>query len=93
MAELIKSNGDTQEITPKNGKSFTLEEVYKLLTCETVEVIPLPKKRYMIIDEEGKLKPNPVQNFEGTYLLHQARGISDDYIVGDVIICETKQFK
>lgn len=37
MATLYKSNGEIIEnIEPANGRRFTLEELYKLLNCDTV---------------------------------------------------------
>ena len=37
MAKLYKSNGDIVDVEPKNGRTFMLEELRELLTCDLVE--------------------------------------------------------
>lgn len=77
-----------------NGRSFTLAELYKLLDCQTVEVVPLSRELILIIDEEGKFARPAYLNLLATAVWHQhqpqARGI--DSIVGRAILCHTDQF-
>ena len=60
MPTLYKTDGTQEEVNPSNGKNFTLDELYKLLDCDTIEVIYLqeetkPKDLIMIGDEESGL--------------------------------------
>ena len=86
-ATLINTNGEEREITPINGKNFTLQELYKLIDCTTIEVLPLPNRKYMIIDEEGKLKLRYTLNGKATQIYKL------DFIVGNVVICDRGMFK
>lgn len=47
---------EVKEVQPKDGKRFSLQELYDLLECTCVQVIPLNDGLEMWIDEEGKLK-------------------------------------
>lgn len=53
---------------------------------EPISVTYEGDERLMLLDEEGKLKPNPVANPEATKLLHAAGGMPDDIVVGTAII-------
>lgn len=55
MAKLYKSNGDIVDVEPKNGRTFMLEELRELLTCDLVEPVFLKGGKIMLVDEEGKL--------------------------------------
>lgn len=48
------ANGETKEVQPANGVSFTLKEAQSIVGG-LVEVVDLPDGRIMIINEEGKL--------------------------------------
>ena len=70
-AVLHKADGTQQQVTPKNGTHFSLQELYDLLDCTTVQAVPLRKlaavkidgkvvkeglpQQLLICDEEGKL--------------------------------------
>ena len=64
---------------------YNLEELYKLLGCTAIEVVPAPGGNILIIDEEGKLAGRP-KNVEATAL---AEGFirQGDYIAGPAILC------
>lgn len=47
-------DGVAHEVMPKNGKSFTYEEL-KSFVGYPVQMVPLPDGRTMVINEEGKL--------------------------------------
>lgn len=72
MAILYKQNGEViKDIEPKNGKRFTLEELYELLDCDTVERVFIDGTEViMIVDENGKLKQRPV-NKTATMIYHR----------------------
>jgi len=87
---LLKANGSRIEVEPKNGKHFTLEEVYKLIDTDQVELIATKNKGLvMLVDEDGKMKKKPY-NVKATSMAN-VRGM--DYVVGDVVICPKKLFK
>lgn len=86
MAKLLKPGSASMGISP-NGKSFTLEELYNLLECKTVERVLLPDGSYMWLDEEAKIKRNkPPLNSEATRLLHMAGGQLEDYVLGNALV-------
>ena len=94
MATLIKPNGERLNILPKND-ILTLEEMYNLLECSCVQVIPLYDGHLMWIDEEGKLKPHQSEkiNIEATMLLIIHGGCRGDYIVGSALITNSTEVK
>jgi hypothetical protein len=72
------------EIAPENGKTFALPELYRLLDCDTIQILQLENPdRWLIIDEEGKIKDRPI-NSTATVL---ARLYPHDVIVGHAIVC------
>ena len=87
-------SAEPQPVSPANGRSFKLAELYRLLDCRTVEVVRLTEELILIIDDEGKFREPAYLNLLATYLWHQhqpaARGV--DAIVGRVILCHDKQF-
>ncbi|HEX8425120.1 DUF3846 domain-containing protein [Hymenobacter sp.] len=84
-----------QPVSPKNGRSFKLDELYALLDCQLVDVVRLTPELILIIDDEGKFRNPAYLNLLATYLWHQhqpaARG--HDSIVGRAILCHDKQFR
>ncbi len=89
---LIKTDGSFTAIdTPSNG--FSLEDLYKVLSCDLVEVIavdPRPslvgrmKNPILICDEEGLWSKN---------INHMASMIAGMNIVGDVILTDSTNFR
>lgn len=90
-ALLIKVTGKSSSVTPKNGTNFTLEELYKLIGCDMIEVVyPLYDSNIIIvIDEEGKLKGKDI-NYAATIMWG---GAGYDALVGDVIVCHISMLK
>lgn len=86
MALLLKPDGTQREVQPA-GRSFTLEELYALIGCDTVEVIYLPDGRPLVMDEDGKYRKLPV-NEEATRLGRIAGIVPWDVIVGTVLVLE-----
>jgi len=80
MARLIKANGAEIEIKPKNGSTFTLEELQKVVGGY-IELVPTKIGNHMYVNEEGKLQ-NLAFNPSATRLM-KYRG---DYVVGDAIL-------
>ena len=84
-----------QPVSPQNGRSFKLAELYQLLDCQTVDVIRLSPELILIIDDEGKFRSPAYLNLLATYLWyqHQPEARGQDSIVGRAILCRDKQFK
>jgi len=98
MATLIKCNHDILpkedliKVEPENKTNFNLNELYKLLLCDTIEVIYLNQNEIMIIDENGKLLGKPL-NDTATHIYRKNIKNTRDYIVGHALVCNTKQLK
>ena len=86
MATLIKSNGVQQEVSPKNGTDFSLEELQGFVGGY-IEIIYLDDTKIMVVNEEGKLNGLPY-NERATAMVYFL-----DAIVGDVLVCESKEVK
>jgi hypothetical protein len=48
-----------REVVPENGTDFKLAELYRLLSCDTIEILPIAGGLIMVLDEEGKLTAKP----------------------------------
>ena len=86
MAQLIKVNGETIDVTPTNNTNFTLEELQKYVGG-IIQIIGTKSKKLMIINEEGKLF-NLKKNNKATKLYEYG---SEDMVVGDVLIIDENQ--
>ena len=71
----------------KHGEYFTLEEM-QAAVGGMVEIIELADKQSMILNEEGKLLDLPY-NEQADEIFHQ-HYTTQDYIVGDVLLCENE---
>jgi hypothetical protein len=83
---LLNTDGTEKIITPENGTDFKLEECYKHLGVDMVELVHCDRNMILICDEEALLKENPVQNVIPSLIARQP-------IFGNVIICHTSMFK
>jgi hypothetical protein len=91
-ATLLKTDGSSTPVKPENGTDFKLEELYKLIGTDMVEVVPLANGRILVIDEEGKLKGKGV-NAEADRLFQVKRMQWGDYIVGDAVLMDSEDFR
>lgn len=93
MATLYLVDGTTKEVEPKNKKKgFELNELYKMLGCELIEIVyPRVNNGTIIVcDEEGTYKDNPQINEKATKLF----GWGDSYpIVGNALVCKSNEVK
>ena len=89
MARLIRMDGTESDITPK-GTRFTLREFYALIGngCDIVEMLALPGRRTMWLDEEGKFRRLRV-NDKATLLGRKAGIALWDMVVGNVVVTES----
>lgn len=89
MGKVIKSDGTTVELLPKNGTDYTLDEMQEVVGG-LIEIIPcFDETKVMVINEEGKLLGLPY-NEKATLLAKIAWW---DSIVGDVLICDNNEIK
>lgn len=86
MATIYKTNGEVIETTPKNGKDFSLEEM-QAIVGGYIEIVYLDNGKLMIVNEEGKINGLPL-NDNASMLVGYT-----DLIMGDVLVCESKQVK
>lgn len=91
MAKLYKTSGEIVEVSPKNGKDFSLEELQEFVDGY-IEIVWLDKERSMVINEEGKLKHLPY-NKKATEEYNSSYKGRNDYIVGNALICKSNQLK
>lgn len=86
MATLIKTNGTTQEVSPKSGQCFTLEELQGFVGGY-IEIVPIrtSDNRLMVVNEEGLLSDLP-SNRKATHELLRACPTQYNPIVGDVLL-------
>lgn len=90
MAQIIKSNGETKTVEPKNGTDFELEEL-QAIVGGYIQKAYLRDDEIMVMDDEGKLKEKDL-NLQAS--LRYRRDVNPyGSIVGDVLICKTNQVK
>jgi len=89
MARYIKIDGSETIVSPKNGPTFSGDELREYVDG-WIEILALPSGDYMIIDEEGKLKNKPKNN-RATLMAFTAGVAHDDYTVGNVLIVSKKE--
>lgn len=93
-ANLVKADGTSTFVVPKNGTDFSLEEL-KEFVGGWIEIVWLNKTdEIMIINEEGKLMDLPLNHYGSFRLWNEKPHTKEsDYIVGDVLICHRSQVK
>lgn len=76
----------TRAVAPANArKGYTLDELYELLQCSTVEIIRAPGGMILVVDEEGRLAGKPLNP--------AASRIAGQPIVGDALHCKASRVK
>lgn len=94
MAQIIKTTGETIEVSPKNTTDFSLEEM-KAIVEGWIQVVWFydGSDRIMVLNEEGKC--NGLEyNAKATQIAREGQAIDPtDFIVGNVLICKQDQVK
>lgn len=90
MAVIYKANGERETVFPDNGKDFKLEQLQKIVGGY-IEVVTLGNDELMILNERGKLMKLPY-NRDATEIYQKAFQ-TDDFIVGDVLICKDNEIE
>ena len=91
MAILYRTDLTMEEITPKNGSDFSLKELYEILDCDCVEVVPLTEIKFIVVDEEGKLKDKEYNIYASK--IYQRFRKTQDYLVGDCLMINNAELK
>lgn len=76
------------DVTPKDGKMFTLEEA-QAMVGGYIEVVHLNEGKILVCDEEGRIKQKRV-NKNATKAACEL-GYKGYFLVGDVLICNDNQ--
>ena len=84
-AKIVYPDKDSEDYTPKNGKTFELEEMQEIVGGY-IEVIRLNDGRIIIVNEEGLPQGLPV-NIEATNILRRDHSTTQ-YVVGNAIVCD-----
>lgn len=94
MALLLKQDGTSRPILPKNGEDFSLEELQGFVGG-LIEVINLRDRldQILVINEEGKLIGREL-NSEATAIAQKNQAIHPfDVIVGDALLCLSEEVR
>lgn len=91
MAKIIKTDGTCQPVQPANGTDFTLEEMQAIVGGD-IELVYLNDTEIMVVNEEGKIEDLDA-NHTATLILEENYPDTDDYIVGDVLVCDNEQIR
>jgi SRSO17 transposase len=83
---LYRENGTQETLRPANGVHWSLGEL-QTLVGGYIEVVSTVDGRFMVIDEEGKLKHKDL-NIPATRLYIHGRR---DVIVGPAVVVDTRQ--
>jgi hypothetical protein len=90
-AHIYLTNGDIVQITPHNGEFFTFQDLSIWVGGEAI-AFPLPANNLMILDNKGKVKDKP-WNANADRVFRNYINVPNDYIVGNVIICDAIMIK
>lgn len=90
MARLYKTNEEVIEVSPKNNRDFTLEELQNFVEGD-IEIINLTTKKILIVNEEGKINKLPFNEL-ATELWEKYYGRTD-YIVGNALLCNSDEVR
>ena len=87
-AILIRANGEIEEVEPKNGTDFKLEELNKFVGGP-IELARTKDGRHLVVNEQG-LPTGLPHNQLATLLYVNGRY---SHIVGDVLVCDNELIK
>lgn len=95
MATYYKIDGLVMEVTPKNGKNFTYDEL-RAFVGYIVQIVPLPSGKSIVVHEEGKNINLPKNNrateeWVKEYPIEKYPDNNDMLIAGDALIATEKE--
>lgn len=88
LARYIKVDGTEQEVKPKNGYEFTLQEMRNYVDGG-LEGLRLTDRLHMYLDDEGVLKGKPINSVASDIVSqHKGRPVP---VCGDVLIADISE--
>lgn len=90
MAQIIRAKGMWEEVQPKNGTDFQLDEL-QTIVGGYIEIKPVNEREIICMDEEGNVKGKDI-NILATAMF-QAYYNTKDFVVGDVLLCYKEEIK
>jgi hypothetical protein len=88
MATIYKADGTRTDVSPQNKRYFSLKELQKIVGGYIANVY-LNDNKVIVLNDEGKLEGLSL-NVRATEIFRKNFPCSDDCIVGDVLITESK---
>jgi hypothetical protein len=82
MATLYKTNGETIQVSPKEGSTFTLEELQGYVEGY-IQLVPTQSGDYIVVNEEGILYNLPFNS--------NASSEFQMGLVGNVLLCSPSE--
>ena len=88
MAFWLKTDGTSEQVKPRNGKNFSLEELYNMTNGGPIEIVrvgslqTVPGEDIIVLNEEGKVRRLPINHKATAYY-----GNPYDFVVGDALLC------
>ena len=85
---LFRADGTTAPVFPRNGTHYDLDELYKLLKCDTLELVrdtSIPN-HILLVDENGRCRTPLVYNT-------QAMNLVGGDVVGNALLCHKSRFR
>ncbi len=90
MGDIIAyANGTMSMVEPANKSDYTLKELQGIVGGH-IEIIDLGK-RYLVVNEEGKIMRLPYNTMATNWMLVAIGG--NDFIVGHALLCDKEHIK
>jgi hypothetical protein len=90
MGQIIRPNGSREQITPADGKEFSLKEMQEVVGGYIELVTLVPGELFMFVNEDGHALGLPL-NLKATHLYHRAGGRPEYPVLGTVLVTSSKE--
>lgn len=87
MATILTTSKGIEQVTPKDGRKFSLEEAQKIVGGYIQLIHIIDTGEILVCNEEGKLYDLPYNGLATLYA-HMHDALFSDYIVGNVLVCK-----
>lgn len=92
MAIIYKTDKSFVNVEPKNGESFSLEELQSIVGGY-IEIVNLDNGDIAVMNEEGKLMNLPFNPYATAAISNLNKRYANEFIVGDVLFCRSEEVK
>lgn len=89
---LLKPDGGSQQLEPRNGTDFTVEELEALVGGRNLQIAKVARDKGYLISNWKTEKSDSNFNDEATLIYCMSRGFMDT-IYGNAVLCPTEMFK